>query len=665
MRAVLLGLLATASLTTTQSIQSVSPDPSDPSHPIPLPTRPLEWGDVNVIHTTDIHGWISGHEKNVHPEKSWSGNFGDFYSFVARMRAKAEEKGSDILLVDTGDRRIGHGLTDHILDPLKDVNGQNASTLYYAMGYDLVVPGNHDLQNANVIKWTKDKLVGLWDGRYLTSNINRTNKTDPANKKPLGARYRRWTTRKGRNMMAFGVVTSKTRLPKDAELEIIPINQMVEEKWVSRAGSSMCGRRPTDPGYAVPVQFKDAIKSHEAQSVDVFVLLGHVDPKMPSKENNTWHPVGIVTLIYEAIRQEHPLKPILIFAGHTHQRWCKTFQVGGYTRSMLLQSGRYFDTVGWMSVKLDNNTTPRNLKFSRRYLDNNIKTYTYHTGISDENKFRTGWGNSINTVIEDMERSAALRKVYGHLDSDYYLDREWWTEKEKDKHSLFSFYLDAVQNSLVNATKSPNWLFFSNWGILRGDIYRGAFTLGDLYAITPDASEKSPFLYTTVSRHIADQIVNMTRRVDKARGNLEKLPRPRPETLDTIKDDSQAHFSLPLNETAGTTYGWVTTDECGNDGDDVSHVKIPQVDFSKEKSGLPVYFWRKSYGSGLAAESQVHIIVTNYIGGRWVPKALEKLGVSQAQLQPYRRDVRQDNLLTTYIQDNFPSKSRSSGKSDE
>ncbi|KAJ1302904.1 hypothetical protein OPQ81_003203 [Rhizoctonia solani] len=583
MRAVLLGYLAAASFARTKPVQSVPLDPSDPSHPIPLPTRPLEWGDVNVIHTTDIHGWISGHEKNVYPEKSWSGNFGDFYSFVAHMRERAEQRGSDILLVDTGDRRIGHGLTDRILDPLKDVNGQNASTLYYAMGYDLVVPGNHDLQNSNVVKWTKKTLVDLWDGRYLTSNINRTDETDPANRKPLGARYRRWKTRAGRQMLAFGVVTSKTRLPDDAKLEIIPINKMVEQKW-----------------------FKDAIKRDSEQPVDVFVLLGHVDPKMPSKENN-------ITLIYEAIRREHPLAPILIFAGHTHQRWCRTFQAGGYTRSMLLQSGRYFDTVGWMSVKLDNNTTPRNLKFSRRYLDNNVPTYMYHTGISNQTEFRTGWGNGINQVIKGMEQSEALSKVYGYLDSDYYLDRQWWTEKEEDKHSLFSFYLDAVQNSLANATKSPNWLFFSNWGILRGDIYRGPFTMGDLYAITPDASETTPFLYATVSRRIADQIVEMTQRVDKARGDLGKLPKPRPETLENIKDDSQAHFSFPSNSDTGTTYGWVTKDECGNDGDDVSHVAIPQVDFSKAQSGLPVYFW----------------------------------------------------LLTTYIQNKFPYKPPSPGKNDQ
>lgn len=27
------------------------------------PYRPLEWGELNFIHTTDLHGWYEGHMK--------------------------------------------------------------------------------------------------------------------------------------------------------------------------------------------------------------------------------------------------------------------------------------------------------------------------------------------------------------------------------------------------------------------------------------------------------------------------------------------------------------------------------------------------------------------------------------------------------------------------
>ncbi|EUC62900.1 ser thr protein phosphatase [Rhizoctonia solani AG-3 Rhs1AP] len=621
MRVMLFGALAAVGLAVATPVPPFV-DPSDPAHEVPRPTRPLEWGDVNVLHTTDIHGWISGHSKPVYPEKSWSGDFGDLYSFTKRMRRMAAERGSDILLVDTGDRRIGHGLTDHILDPLTDINGQNVSYMYRTIRYDLVVPGNHDLQNPNVVNFTMNRLVKLWGDKYLTSNINRVNGTS------LGARFRYWKTPMGKQMMAFGVVTAKADTPKGLLQKVVPINEMIKQKW-----------------------FKDAIKPKSTRPVDVFVLLGHVDPQETKEDDN-------IVLIYEAIRREHPLTPILIFAGHTHKRWCRTFEVeGNFTRSMLIQSGEYFDTVGWMSVKLDNNTTPQNLTFSRRYLDNNVKTYMFHTGIKDEVQFHTSQGKRLSRYIEKMEKSEALSKVYGELDRDYYLDRKEWTEKEQDESSLFSFYLDATATSLIDSKKSPNWLFFSNWGIVRGSIYRGPFTLSDLYAISPDASDKSPFLYTTVPRRIADQIVEMTQRVDKARGNLEKVPRLQARDFKTIKDDSQAHFFSSPDKPVATTYGRVTTDECGSDGDDISHVEIPKVKFDKAKSGLPVYFWRKNYASELGLEEPVDIIVTNRTGSKFVPGALELLGTSVAnrELKAYRDDVNQYNLILEYVQNKFPS----------
>ena len=81
------------------------------------PTRPLEWGDINILHTTDSHGWLLGHQKASFPEPNYrcafflvasprcenmntngvlaflfalhfslSGNFGDFASFVSHMK---------------------------------------------------------------------------------------------------------------------------------------------------------------------------------------------------------------------------------------------------------------------------------------------------------------------------------------------------------------------------------------------------------------------------------------------------------------------------------------------------------------------------------------------------------------------------------------------------
>ena len=44
---------------------------ANPSIPITVPTRPLTWGDVNIIHTTDTHGWLLGHQKATPPEPNY------------------------------------------------------------------------------------------------------------------------------------------------------------------------------------------------------------------------------------------------------------------------------------------------------------------------------------------------------------------------------------------------------------------------------------------------------------------------------------------------------------------------------------------------------------------------------------------------------------------
>lgn len=49
---------------------------SVPSLPLTPPSRPLEWGDINILHTTDTHGWLLGHQKSSFPEPN--------YRFVAR-----------------------------------------------------------------------------------------------------------------------------------------------------------------------------------------------------------------------------------------------------------------------------------------------------------------------------------------------------------------------------------------------------------------------------------------------------------------------------------------------------------------------------------------------------------------------------------------------------
>jgi hypothetical protein len=42
-----------------------------PGQHLSPPTRPLDWGDINIIHTTDSHGWLLGHTKGSFPEPNY------------------------------------------------------------------------------------------------------------------------------------------------------------------------------------------------------------------------------------------------------------------------------------------------------------------------------------------------------------------------------------------------------------------------------------------------------------------------------------------------------------------------------------------------------------------------------------------------------------------
>ena len=110
------------------------------------PAAPLQWGDINFLHTTDSHGefgprkpwppltphtgWLLGHTKGSQPEPNYSGDFGDFASFVTNMKQMADKKGVDLLLVDSGDLHDGTGISDGF--PVGQVDGQEVGCLSYA-----------------------------------------------------------------------------------------------------------------------------------------------------------------------------------------------------------------------------------------------------------------------------------------------------------------------------------------------------------------------------------------------------------------------------------------------------------------------------------------------------------------------------------------------------
>ncbi|KAG5646107.1 hypothetical protein DXG03_004346 [Asterophora parasitica] len=160
------------------------------------PSRPLEWGDINIIHTTDTHGWLLGHQKASSPEPNYSGTFGDFSSFVTHMKAIALKKDVDLLLVDSGDIHDGTGLTDGY--PPGGVDAHDSNVFFAKLPYDLLAIGNHELY---VYEDTLDiykNFIPKFKGRYLSSNANITLPCPGGKPRsvPVGNRYAKFKTRK-------------------------------------------------------------------------------------------------------------------------------------------------------------------------------------------------------------------------------------------------------------------------------------------------------------------------------------------------------------------------------------------------------------------------------------------------------------------------------------
>ncbi|KAG2366668.1 Metallo-dependent phosphatase-like protein [Suillus spraguei] len=508
-----------------------------PQVPITPPYRPLVWGDFNVIHTTDTHGWLLGHQKLTFPEPDYSGDLGDFASFVTHMKQIAIDKDVDLLLVDSGDVHDGTGLSDGY--PPGGVDAHESNKFLERLPYDLMTIGNHELYIYADTYDMYTNFVPHLDGRYLSSNVNITvfNSDGEAESVPVGNRSTKFTTRKGRRITSLGVLYDFTG--NDVNTTVQTVADMVEEQW-----------------------FAEAI----AEEPDVFVLVGH----MPVSYDN-WPTV------FNAVRAVHPLTPILIFGGHTHIRDCQQYD----GRSMALESGRYMETIGWMSADLNAAVgNANNISFTRRYMDQNRVTYEYHTQISNQT-FDTAYGRSITDGLQELAVMFDLSYLYGTAPEDYTINQNPYPSNG----SLLSLFIaDAVPYALsINNTRNsiPN-LVITNSGSQRFNVFKGPFTKNDQLTASPFTD--SFFYIPNITLSIANQVLPALNNA----GTSEKRKRDEIERELWSRGVVDTRYRAWLEEmdrrsgmgrreaTAGNlTLGYVTTDSCPGAGDDTLHLALP------------------------------------------------------------------------------------------
>jgi 2',3'-cyclic-nucleotide 2'-phosphodiesterase (5'-nucleotidase family) len=500
------------------------------------PRGPLPWGDVNFLHTTDSHGWLIGHLKSSQPEPNYSADFGDFASFVKHMKKEADLRGVDLLLVDSGDLHDGNGLSDGY--PAGGVDGQRTNEFITRLPYDVLAIGNHELYEYPIAYDMHTNFAPKWKGKYLSSNVNITYTDSKGTlvNLPIGERFRKFHTKQGRKVTAFGVLYNFTGGAKNTTVQ--PVADMVKEEW-----------------------FHKAIEDEP----DFFLLVGH----MPVQKDN-W-PV-----VFNAIRAVHPTTPIYIFGGHTHIRDCVQYD----GRSMALESGRYLETIGWMSSNIDFKGSNRTLNINRRYLDPNRNTYQFHT---KREKFDTPKGRQLSKDIASLAKEFNITYQFGTAPQDYYLSRTPFPSNQ----SVLTLLTDQVlPTTLVTANPeraSIPKIIIVNSGSQRFDLYKGPFTRNDQFIVSPFNDE---FLYVSAPFSIARQVLGLL--------NKSGTFRKRYGDIDS-EEDAEAYGAGYVDHrynrwlkrqweerdqqlqarADAPTLGYVTTDSCPGVGDDTLHTPIP------------------------------------------------------------------------------------------
>ena len=453
------------------------------------------------------------------------------------MREKADEKGVDLLLIDTGDRIEGNGLYD-----ASEPKGIYTTEIFKEQDLDVICSGNHELYKQNSSENEYLKTVPYFRSTYLASNLDIY---DPGTgeRVPLAPRYRKFTTKnQGIRVLAFGFLYDFTGNWNNTVVQ--PVEQTIEETW-----------------------FKEAIRDRE---VDLFLVTGHVAVR--SKE---------YAAIFKAIREVQWDTPIQFFGGHTHIRDYTKYD----SKSYALESGRYLETVGFMSIDGIGADGKRELvtlsspTFERRYIDNNLFSFHHHTGLNSTT-FPTDHGKSVSRMIFDARKELKLDSVFGCAPIDLWTNRVPYPNEQ----SIFTWLKNEVLPNVTtdSSTTDRAKLVIINTGAMRFDIFKGPFTRDTTFIVSPFTSgfrriKDVPYKFASKLLSILNHEGQILEEIAPELSSW-RLTTPEQTAIlkDVLVDEYKygQHHGQALLGTPNLTPGYTTTDDGGDEGDDTLHSPI-------------------------------------------------------------------------------------------
>ncbi|TGJ87953.1 hypothetical protein E0Z10_g862 [Xylaria hypoxylon] len=516
--------------------------------PVAVPMRDLEWGQINFLHTTDTHGWLGGHLQ----EAQYSADWGDYISFTEHMRKKADEKGVDLLVVDTGDRVEGNGLYDG-----STPKGNYTYGIFGQQNVDILCTGNHELYQEDTITREHRITVPHFKKSYIASNLDYI-EPETGNQIPQAQRYTKFKTKnRGYTIVALGFIFDFDRNANNSV--VIPVEETMKKEW-----------------------FQSAIR----EKPDLFVVSGHVGLRMKEFEQ-----------IFKVIRDANWYTPIAFLGGHAHVRDARKFD----DKAFAIASGRYFETIGWMSIdgiqkkSKDSASAEATVTFKRRYIDNNVLGLQHHAGVHEAD-FLTPHGRNVSKMITDARKALNLDHKIGCSPKDLWMTRAQYPSDT----SIFSWLENEVfPDAIVNKERADKpRLTILNTGAIRFDIFKGAFTKDSTYLISPFTSKFNyiPNVPYDVAKKVI-QLLNSGGSVFEAELNTKYLsipeqmapspflgrePASATHILPQFFDTSNGQQPLVADDTDDTddndepqlVSGYTTKDDLGDDGDDAVHSPI-------------------------------------------------------------------------------------------
>ena len=482
-----------------------------------IPLRGVELGELNFIHTTDTHGWYGSHNSQQDYDADW----GDFISFIERFKDNRVHKNKlikrDLILVDTGDKHDGNGLTD-----ATSPNGLEANNIFNAVDYDLLTIGNHELYSGEraVFEYYSTAMSYKFKENYVSSNVNFIN--EQGCEVPFGNKYRYFTTKYTKNRILALSFIFNFKMP-NPRAKITPLREEIQKEW-----------------------FKKLMEKYPPNKVDILLIFGHMAATDPVEhEINTLHSF---------LRKYYPDTIIQYFGGHSHIRDFVKLD----DKATCLQSGRFSETVGFLSI---DNIRSRHEKpsFFRRYIDFNKRSFKFH---ADTDNLSTKIGKYVTTKINLLRTILDLDYQFGTVPHTYYMMARPMDSEENIYHLFKSEILLALNSSVTDSSISR--MVMINTGAIRYDLYEGPFTKDSEFIVLPF---ENSWNYITLPLKIASRIENFLNQLPYI---LKTVPPPEIAYNNDGLFRSQSP-NCPVIKNPEYTEGYTTVDDFGCDGDDTPH----------------------------------------------------------------------------------------------